>query len=170
MRRWKRFLLPAILALMLGACIVGSYLFRGADSPAPRAKQSNPAQPSPIDESLLQTARRLAAVADTVDEQALAHEAQRLADHELDQAFASELRQASAPAPATKGPLKQIQDRIAKGKAQIAGDQALVEKLTKNAAESDELELAKPRLALDQDDLFHAPTTLSMLWRHHHSK
>src|SRR5216684_5964480 len=168
MRRWKRFLLPAILALMLGACIVGSYLFRGADSPAPRAKQSNP--DSPIDETLLQTARQLAAVADTADEQALAHEAQRLADHELDQAFASELRQASAPAPATKGPLKRMQDRIAKGKAQIAADQALVEKLTKNAAESDELELAKARLALDQDELIDAQEDLSRLGGDQHSK
>src|SRR5258708_6522621 len=168
MRRWKRFLLPAILALILGACIVGSYLFRGADSPAPRAKQSNPA--SPIDETLLQTARRLAAVADTVDEQALAHEAQRLADHELDQAFASELRQASAPAPAAKGPLKRLQDRIARGKAQIAADQALVEKLTRNAAASDDLELAKARLALDQDELSDAQEDLTRLGGDKHSK
>src|SRR5258706_6221982 len=170
MRVWRRFLLPAILALMLGACIVGSYLFRGADSPAPRAKQSNPAQPLPIDESLLQTARRLAAVADTVDEQALAHEAQRLADHELDQAFASELRQASAPAPAAKGPLKRLQDRIAKVKAQIAADQALVEKLTKNAAASDDLELAKARLALDQDELSDAQEDLLRQGGDKHSK
>src|SRR6266568_1748198 len=124
MRRWQRILLPAILALMLGACIVGSYLFRGADSPAPSAKHSDPAaQVSPIDESLLQTARRLAASADTAEEQALAHEAERLADHELDQAFASEIRQASAPAHISKGPSKRLQDRIARGKAQIAADQ-----------------------------------------------
>src|SRR6202040_3041939 len=100
-----------------------------ADSLVAPAKHSDAsAQASPIDETLLQTARRLAAVADTADEQALAHEAQRLADHELDQAFASELRPAAAPAPAAKGPLKRLQDRIAKGKAQIAADQALVEK------------------------------------------
>jgi small-conductance mechanosensitive channel len=171
MRRWKRVLLPAILALMLGACIVGSYLFRGADSLIAPAKHSDPsAQVSPIDETLLQTARRLAAVADTADEQALAHEAQRLADHELDQAFASELRHASAPAPAAKGPLKRLQDRIARGKAQIAVDQALVEKLTKDGPASDELELAKARLALDQDELNDAQEDLATLGGDQHSK
>jgi small-conductance mechanosensitive channel len=171
MRRWKRLLLPAILALLLGACIVASYLFRGADSRSGPAKPSDPAgQVSPIDENPLQTARRLAAMADTADEQALAHEALRLADHELDEAFASALRQASAPAPPAKGPLKQLADRIAKGKARIAADQALIEKLNKNAAASDDLELAKARLALDQDELSDAQEDLAKQGGDQHSK
>jgi small-conductance mechanosensitive channel len=169
MRRWKRILLPAILALMLGASIVGSYLFRSGGGNAP-AKQSAPAQPSLIDEDLLHTARRLAAVADTAEEQALAHEALRLADHELDQAFAGALRQASSPAPAAKGPLKQLADRVAKGKAQIAADQALVERLNKNAPASDELELAKARLALDQDELNDAQEDLARQGGGQHAK
>src|ERR1700687_1389111 len=161
MRHWKRLLLPAILALMLGACIVGSYLFRGADSPA--KKSDSAVQVSPIDEKPLQTARQLAAIAETAEEQALAHEAQRLADHELDQAFASALRQASTAVPPAKGPLRQLADRIAKGKARIAADQALIEKLNKNVADGDELELAKARLALDQDELSDAQEDLAKL-------
>jgi len=168
MRLWKRILLPAILAVLLGACIVGSYLFRGADSPA--KKSDSAVQVSPIDEKPLQTARQLAAVADTAEEQALAHEAQRLADHELDQAFASALRQASAAAPPAKGPLKQLADRVTKGKARIAADQALIEKLSKNAAAGDDLELAKARLALDQNDLDDAQEDLARLGGDQHLK
>jgi Mechanosensitive ion channel, beta-domain len=170
MRHWKRILLPAILALMLGASIIGSYVFRGGSANAP-AKQSAPASQHPlIDEDLLQTARRLAAVADTAEEQALAHEALRLADHELDQAFATALRQASSPAPAAKGPLKRLADRITKGKAQIAADQALVEKLNKSAPASDELELAKARVALDQDELNDAQEDLNRQGGGQHAK
>jgi small-conductance mechanosensitive channel len=170
MRRWKRILLPAMLALMLGACIIGSYLFRDAGSGA-AGKKSDPAgQVSPIDEKLLQTARQLAAIADTADEQALSHEALRLADHELDQAFASALRQASAPASPVKGPLKQLADRITKGKARIAGDQALIEKLNKNAAAGDDLELAKARLALDQDELSDAQEDMARQGGDQHAK
>ena len=42
-----------------------------------------------------QTAEALAPLAVTAEETEYAHEAERLADHEVDQAFASALRQAS---------------------------------------------------------------------------
>jgi len=53
----EAFLLRQPQSLMLGACIVGSYLVSRRVSPPRPAKQSNP--DSPIDESLLQDARRL---------------------------------------------------------------------------------------------------------------
>jgi len=164
MRWWKKAILPAILVLALGACIVGSYFFRDATSnQAPPAKPNTAA--SPIDEGLMQTAQRMAMLAGTSEEQALAHEALRLADHELDQAFASALREAIAPAPPASGPLKQLADRVRKLKAQIAAGQARIAKLNKDAAVDDaaesQLELAKAQLALDQDELGDAQEDLA---------
>ena len=165
----KKILLPAILALALGACIVGIYIFRGV-SEQPKVAAS----PSPIDERLLATARQMAATADTPEEQALAHEALRLADHELDQAFATALREATAPAPPPSGPLKQLADRVSRLRAQIASEQTQIAKLAKDAATDDAAaakeELAKAQIALDQDELNDAQEDLARQGGDRHAK
>ncbi len=164
----KKLLLPAILTLVLAACIVGTYIFRGVPQSQPAAA------PSPIDERLMQTARQMAASADTSDEQALAHEALRLADHELDQAFATALREATASTTPLSGPLKQLADHISRLKAQIASEQTQIAKLTKEAAADDaaagRLELAKAQLALDEDELGDAQEDLARQGGDRHAK
>ena len=48
-----------------------------------------------VDRRLLVTARQMAALAETTQEVELARQAARLADHELDQAFATAVREAA---------------------------------------------------------------------------
>jgi hypothetical protein len=114
---------------------------------------------------MLQTAQRLASEANTSEEQNLAQQALRLSDHELDQAFASRLREAAAPAAPVSGPLAKLTARIGDSKKRVAADEARVAKLTKEAATNESagsrLDLAKAQLALDQDDLSDAQEDLA---------
>ena len=143
----------AILAVLLLGCLVAVYVTR--DSLTPRAAPvKSAAGDQAADSRLLETANQMAARAETADEQNQAREALHLADHELDQAFATALREAAAyRAPAT-GPLRDLIGNINQLTAQIAADQARIAQLTQQGASSaDQLELAKARLALDQDEL-----------------
>ncbi len=166
MRRAKDLVALLVAALLL-ACVVASYLTRDAASGRIAAKKTAAdSQTSPIDQRLIRSARQMASVADTNDEQALAGEALRLSDHELDQAFASALREAAATStPAASGPLKQLADRIAELKKRITADQERITKLTKeaaaNAASANHLELAKAQAALDEDELEDAQQDLA---------
>src|SRR5260221_14516784 len=124
MRRVKNLAGWALAALLL-ACVAAWYFTRDAASNRITAKRPAAASPPlPMARRLLQSARQMASAADTADEQALAAEALRLADHDLDQAFASALREAPASPPATSGPLKALADRIAQLKKRMALEQA----------------------------------------------
>ena len=116
-----------------------------------------------------QTAEALAPLAVTAEETEYAHEAERLADHEVDQAFASALRQASAQALHRNltGDALALSQRVIQLQQLIKEDQALVNSLTaasgssatsakdaaKSAGDSDDLEVAKAQLGLDTDEL-----------------
>jgi small-conductance mechanosensitive channel len=155
--------LAAVLALLLVAAIVGSYIFRDI-SPARIAATKQPVA-APIDDRLLKTAQQLAPLAGTAEEQALAQEALRLSDHELDTAFASALREAAASTVPLSGPLKQLADHVGKLKAKVAATQERIAKLTKAASASDtaagQLDVAKAQLSLDQDELNDAQEDLA---------
>jgi hypothetical protein len=134
MRRVKNLLGWALAALLL-LCVVAWYFTRDEGSSRIAAKKSATSQALPVDQRLLQSARQMASAAETPDEQALAGEALRLADHELDQAFASALREAAATgAPAPSGPLKALTDRITQLKKRVAVEQARIARLTQDAA------------------------------------
>ena len=153
MRRLKN--LPVLLlGLLLIASAIGYYATRDAEIARPATKATNPGQQASLmDQRLLQTARQMAATAETADERAFAEEAARLADHELDQAFATALREAATEA-ASLGPALQKQAaRVAQMKAKVAREQDRVNQLTKDQPDSSALDLAKAQLALDQDEL-----------------
>src|ERR1019366_5595975 len=126
-------ILASAIALLLAACLAAVWLTRDA------APIRTVAQASLVDRRLLETARQAA----------------RLADHELDQAFATAVREAADFKPATSGPVQQLNVRVAQAKARLAADQARIAKLAKDAETSDraagQLELAKAQLALDED-------------------
>jgi len=157
MKRFRN--LPAIgLLLLLAACVAGWFFTRGAGeyriAPRPSPAEN---RPSLIDQRLLETAQSMAALPETAPEQDLAREALRLTDHELDQAFATALREATTPTVSASGPLAQLNARIAQIRARMAAGQKRIAQLTKDAAASDtaadQLELARAQAALDQDEL-----------------
>jgi small-conductance mechanosensitive channel len=168
MRYWMKRLntVPAaILAVLLVGCLIAWYVTRDSGNrPAGEAKSRASDQvAAPVDTRLLDSANKVAALAETGDEQNQAREALHLADHELDQAFATALRAAEAyRAPAT-GPLRDLIGRINQLKTQVAADQRRIEQLTKQATSeaADQLEIVKARLALDQDELNDAQEDLA---------
>src|ERR1035437_7873941 len=102
--KWRRWVITgALLALVLGT---GAAYLATRESSRPKAKtetKSGAAQVAEVplvDERPLPTARALAALAITPEEQRLAQEAARIADHEVDLALADALRQAAEQQPA----------------------------------------------------------------------
>ncbi len=119
-----------------------------------------------VDLSPWQTAQALAALAVTTEERQYARDAQRLADHEVDQAFASALRQANIQRPVLGPEAQEIAKKIAQLQDTVKTDQLHLNSLTaappsatktesstQAASAPDELQLAKAQLVLDQDEL-----------------
>ena len=167
--------LPAIAcAILLLACAAGWFFTRDASGPGEAAKPIAAGNLSLIDQRLIQTAQQMAAQADTRGEQDLGREALRLTDHEMDQAFATALREAVNKTGPPSGPLHQLSARIAQLKARVAASQQRIAQLTKEAATkdsaADQLELVKAQLALDQDELDDAQQELELKGGDEHSK
>ena len=113
------------------------------------------------------TAQALAPLAVTAEETEFARNAQRLADHEVDQAFAAALRQATLQAQTITltGDALAISKRVAQLRELVKQDQAQVQSITAqlsspaNKANGDDsvdngdLEVAKAQLGLDSDEL-----------------
>ena len=159
------YILVTTAAILLAACLVAYYATRSAGtSPQPGAAAPRVNETPLVDERLLQTARQMSALADNPQEQDAAREALRLADHELDQAFSTALRQAAAvPAPAS-GPAQQLIARITQLKARLQAYEKRIADLTKQAAETDvvdELAVIKAQHALDEDALQDAEEDLT---------
>jgi small-conductance mechanosensitive channel len=156
-----------VLALLLAAAAYG--LFRTGQTSGPPSVNSsdiNPdapgAQSAAIDQSVLSTAQRMAALASGDEEQALAKEALRLADHEVDLAFASALRNAAEHPPVLSAEAEELRTRVAEAESALGRDKAEIARLTalQNKAEGankislgDELEIAKAQLELDRDEV-----------------
>ena len=115
-----------------------------------------------MDQSPLETAHNLSNVASTSEEQKLAEEAVRIADHEVDIAFASALQQAQLQPPAENSETKELNARIRFLDSRLQAVQEQVSRLTKLAANpgkndahavQQQLEIAQARAALLQDGL-----------------
>jgi small-conductance mechanosensitive channel len=124
-------------------------------------------QASVVDITPWQTAQSLAALAVTAEEEQFAHEAERLADHEVDQAFSSALRQAGTPLhPKTPAAIA-LAKRVDELQSAIKVDQQHVQDLstagvvaTSDNPDSD-LDIAKAQLGLDSDELADAQQDLA---------
>src|SRR5258708_10634802 len=79
-----------------------------------------------VDQRPWQTAKTLAALAVSAEELELAREAERLADHEGDQAFAQSLRQASAETRRLTGEATRLQQRVHSLQLMVKEDHGLV--------------------------------------------
>lgn len=157
----------AVLAVLLTACVVAWLATRDANPLRVSRKAAPAARVSKVDERLLQTARQLATLADTPAEHELAEQAARLAGQEVDQDFATAIREAATIPPPAAGPLHDLAARIANLKARVTAGQQRIAQLAKAAAAAndataaDRLELANAQHALDQDELDDAQQDLA---------
>ena len=133
------------------------------------AKGPSNVAPPPVSLEQFRAAQALAKLAATTEEQELARDALRKADHEVDFAFASALYRASTqPVPSTPE-IKAILSRISKGEQRVAEIDAEIARLTKLLAGAKEnekealtqqLDLAKTREELNEDELADADQDL----------
>jgi len=168
-----RLIVLLALVVLLAVCVAFSWTTRNSMSPLSflmgNVHSRRNVQKTLVDLRPWQTAENLAPLAVTAEETQFAHEAERLADHEVDQAFASALRVASAQAQHRNltGEALALSQRVQQLQQLIKEDQALVDRLTpasgstatapkdaaKPAPNSDDLEVAKAQLGLDTDQL-----------------
>jgi small-conductance mechanosensitive channel len=159
-----RALLLGIPAAVVVACLVGSFLTQGAmDNLAFMRRGGAGAQAGLVDQRPWQTVAAIAPLAISAEEQQDAREAERLADHEVDQAFAMALRQAQMERRSLTGPALAIQQKLNGLNEQVKEDQAAVDALAAQLAAatktgqtadaiSDNLDQAKAQLQLDSDE------------------
>jgi small-conductance mechanosensitive channel len=168
----RQWIIAIVLLLLVGAAIVGLVWTRelpatneeavgtpGSSAPGPKAPK---AQHPLVDQRPLQTARRMAALASTPEEQVLARQAEKVGDHEVDLAFLDTLRTAEENPPKLSPEARQIADRKNKAELKLKEDQESVALLTRKLAAApekqkdnlqDQIDVAKAQLDLDQDEL-----------------
>ena len=132
-----RKIVPIALVLLLAAAVYG--LIRTAQpASAPRSNGKAPgtAQASTVDQTPILTAQKLAKMPTTEEELPFAQEALRIADHEMDLAYAAAERELEAHPPALSAEAKEIQARLKQAEDVLDADNALVEKLTAEAAKA----------------------------------
>src|SRR5215470_4721707 len=113
-----------------------------------------------VDQRPWQTAATLSALAQSAEEKELAREAERLADHEVNQAFSQSLRQVSLDKPKLSSIALALQQRITELEKTIKSDEARIAVLsgasaTKSGAPPSvsDLEVAKAQLGLDRNEV-----------------
>ncbi len=173
----RHWITASLLLLLAAAAIVGMVRTRQSRASIevipPTESKGNKQKPAVIhalvDQSPLQTARRVESTAYAQEEKDLAQQAEKIADHEVDLAFFDAFRTAQdSPPPLTPG-LKKLADRKLQLQQALQEDQDNVSALTKRiaaASESqkenlqDQLNVAQAQLELDQDELDDATEAL----------
>ena len=154
--RQNTFLLLVVAALVA----VGIGIFRTNQKPVVQARATR--RSLNVDQSSLVTAEQLVRLPTTPEERSFADDALRLADQEMDLAFAQAVRRASSQAPVKSPQITQLTQQLEQALRAAAADQAQVTELTAAVAKAgpsamqtltDRLELAKAQLALDQDEV-----------------
>jgi small-conductance mechanosensitive channel len=170
-----RLILTLALLAVVVLCLVFSWTTRDAMARLPfhkrQAKKGDISiQNAPVDLRPWQTAQALAALAVTAEETEYARDAERLADHEVDQAFASALREAAAKPYVLTGVALTLSRKIEHLQQIVKEDQAAVQKLTQSpspksgqagAPGPDDLAIAKAQLGLDSDQVADAQRDLA---------
>jgi small-conductance mechanosensitive channel len=170
MKNARRWITAIVLLGLAAAAIVGMLETRARPAPAEdaatapgsaSARRTAPAPRALVDLRPLETARRMAALAGTPEEQSFAHQAEKVADHEVDLSFFDALRAAEENPPPLSPEAKQISDRKAKFAQALQDDQASISLLTHKLASAtekqkdglqDQIDVAKAQMDLDQDE------------------
>jgi small-conductance mechanosensitive channel len=161
LKAFRRTMFASIISLAAVA-LAGTVVLRYWISAPPQQAKARPRPAGLVDSQPLLTAQRLAALATTPEEQEFAKNALRLADHEVDMAFAAALHQATEhapPVPAAARPIlanvQSAQQRVKADENEVARLKLLISKAgdsTKQQLE-DKLELMQATLEVDQEDL-----------------
>src|SRR5438445_10782222 len=128
-----RMVIVLIMLIVLAVTLAGAFLTRGVMAYLPflQARKGNwtgaYVPHGIVDQRPWQTAATLAGMAQSAEEREFAREAERLADHEVDQAFSQSLRQASLEKPKLSGKALALQQRVTELQAIVKGDQARIE-------------------------------------------
>ena len=153
-----------VLVLLAMVTAYGIWMTRpGSPQPAATGENKSTAEgQSPVDQSPLTTAQRLAQLAATHDERMLAQEALRLADFDVDMAFDNALRQARLHPPPLSPEAKECHARVQKAEKFVRADQDRAKQLSeqvvkvpetkKDTVEADLIQ-AQADMELDQDEL-----------------
>ena len=155
-----------ILALcaVIAAGIAALVLTRNPAAPVQTTVRRAPL----VNEQPIQTARRLAALASTREEQRFAQQALRIADHAVDLAFTETMREAALQQ-AVNPEAKALFARVSRAEAQVKSDQEVIDTIKKEASKSGQeasqdvqkqLDLLQAQLELDKDDLDDAKLAL----------
>lgn len=173
-------MIAALLALLAG-CLIWSWSTRDAMANLPFLKghpkghASTAGQETLVDLRPWQTAQAMAALAVTAEEAEYARDAERLADHEVDQAFASALRQASTQPRVLTGDALKLSQKLKHLQQVVKEDQTRIDNLTQSTKRSaasasagaahvilaDDLDIAKAQLGLDSDEVADAQQDLA---------
>jgi small-conductance mechanosensitive channel len=166
-----RHLAIATPAALLVLCLVAIWWTRDSMTHMPFRNGTGGAAASRntlVDQRPWQTIASLAPLAVSAEEQSYARQAERLADHDVDQAFALALRQASLQTRTLTGDALAAQQKVTQLQALVKEDQARVDDLTAkqklpngSVASSDDLDFAKAQLQLDSDELADANEELA---------
>ncbi|WP_348264331.1 mechanosensitive ion channel [Telmatobacter sp. DSM 110680] len=175
-----RLVILLVLFALLAVCLIFTWTTRDAMgnlsflSPKNNANLATGSKKTIVDVSPWQTAQALAPLAVSAEEKEHAQEAERLADHEVDQAFAAALRQATIDSQhlILTGDALELSKRVAQLQQLIAQDRDEVQTITeqlksppKNGKPSEydegDLEVAKAQLGLDTDELADAQQDLN---------
>src|ERR1700704_4518424 len=122
-----------------------------------------------IDQNTFLTAKRLARLATTAEEQPLAQSAVQLADHELDLAFSAEFRHIEAHPPGPGPEPARIQEHLVSAQKEQDSDAQEVKRLSAALAQAadaakpaiqDRLQLAQSQLELAEDEVQEANNDL----------
>jgi small-conductance mechanosensitive channel len=162
-----RMVIVLIMLIVLAVTLAGAFLTRGVMAYLPFLQARNGnwtgayVPPGVVDQRPWRTAAAVAALAQSAEERELAREAERLADHEVDQAFSQSLRQASVEKPNLSGKALALQQRVTELQETIKNDQARIASLSAGpgtraagaVSNGSDLEIAKTQLGLDQNEL-----------------
>lgn len=156
-RRW----LLLLLGLVFASLVLFGYLTRGGDASLEyNAPAAMPSTGGLVDQTPLNTARRLTSLAATAQEKQYAEQALRIADHEVDQAFATAVREATAATPTLSPAAAKLASRINTLELKLKGEQQTVDRLQKaletapdQEGAQEDLDEATAQLALDTNEL-----------------
>ena len=159
-RHWTTAL--ALFSLVI-ATVVGVFVTRDADRLLPARNDKNSTKTTAlVDQKPIETARKLSTLASTPEERDLARQALRLADYEVDLAFADAMREATEHPPEPTPEQRQLMTRTFKAERVVKADQEQIARLTRQLTSAsemakedlqDQIDVTKAQLELDQDEL-----------------